>query len=60
MNRNAANLLAALRLAEKTIQGTLAARGYRTGSDVSDWSPEVQAEVSTLATIRAAIATATP
>ena len=59
MNRNPANLLAALRLAEKTIASTLNARGYSAGSDTSSWSAEVKAEVSALATIRAAIATAT-
>lgn len=52
-------LLEALRLAEKTIQGTLDGRGYKHGQDVSQWTGEVQAELAALVPIRKAIADAT-
>ena len=51
-------LLAALELAETTIQGTLNSRGYRHGEDVSEWDASVKAELAALVPIRAAIAKA--
>jgi hypothetical protein len=52
-------MFAALQLAERTISGTLAARGYQPGSCTDGWSPEVAAEVATRAMLRRAIAAAT-
>ncbi|GAA2887855.1 hypothetical protein GGQ99_004752 [Aminobacter niigataensis] len=51
-------MLAALRLAEACLSGTLLARGYAPGSCTDDWTAEVQMEVRTLADVRAALAQA--
>jgi hypothetical protein len=52
-------MLAALQEAERTILGTLVARGYAPGECTDAWSAEVRAEVAALVPIRAAIALAT-
>lgn len=46
----------ALKLAERTIAGTLHARGYLPGSCTDGWSQEVRDEVAALVPIRAALA----
>jgi len=52
------DMLAGLKLAAETLSNTLRARGYRHGSDVSEWAPEVQKEVRTLSVLSALIAKA--
>lgn len=51
-------LLSAARMAESTLAGTLAVRGYVPGSSVDGWSLEVQDEVRTLTVLRMALETA--
>ena len=58
LNLAAPNLLAALKLAYSTIQGTLDSRGYKRGSDTSNWIQSTKDEVASLVPIRAAIANA--
>lgn len=54
----APDLLAALKLAEGCLSGTLLARGYTPGSCTDEWAPVVRQEVRALADVRAAIAKA--
>lgn len=49
-------LIDALELAERTIAGTLTARGYAPGSCTDEWAPEVRAELAALVPVRAALA----
>ncbi|AMS41201.1 hypothetical protein [Aminobacter aminovorans] len=51
-------MLAALKLAEACLSGTLLARGYAPGSCTDEWAAEVRLEVRTLADVRAAVAQA--
>lgn len=47
--------LEALKCASDTLAGTLKARGYQAGSDISEWAPEVQRELRALVIVRAAL-----
>jgi hypothetical protein len=51
----APTMLAALEAADRALSTTLAARGYRDGSSVDDWSPEVRGEVQARVAVRAGI-----
>lgn len=51
-------ILAALKVASDALAGTLKARGYVPGSSIEQWAPEVQTELRSLVTVRAAIAKA--
>ena len=55
-NANAGALLDALRTAERTIAGSLAARGYRHGECVDGWEQAARDELAALVPIRAALA----
>jgi hypothetical protein len=48
-------MLAALEAADRALSATLAARGYRDGSNVDEWAAEVRGEVRARVAVRAGI-----